>query len=269
LDQGVLDDLFTAQEWQAKRNLAAARSSLEQALHADPANAFTQLRLAQIDALSGDPDRALPQLDHVLELDPGNLLALRWKGFLLLAKGQADQAKDCYSQILTLDPDNPWGWLGIAAGLLTQNTPEADRDGVAALAKAQAHAGEDAELHLALGDIFTRLGLLTNARLELERALNCNPRSAHALTRAGQVYLRLGLESLALDSWRQALTLDPSASQAKADLLILLGIQAGKAQNSGDAELATRLRSEALAYDRGSAPVPRQGALPPGPPPGR
>jgi len=255
-DQSVLDDLFTAQEWQAKGNLAAARRSLEQALHTDPANVFTALRLAQIDALLGDLDHALPQLESLLRQDPGNMLALRWKGHVLLAKGQADQAKDCYSRILTLDPDNGWAWLGIAASLLDQGTPEADREAAAALGKAQANAGEDADLRVALSDIFARLRLLANARLELERALNCNPRSANTLTLAGEAYLRLGLEGLALDSWRQALALDPAASRARADLLILLGIQAPKAQNAGDAELAARLRREMQTYDPGGGVVP-------------
>jgi len=233
LDQPILDDLFTAQEWQARGNLEAARLSLEKALKDQPGNVFVSIRLAQVDALSGDLDRSLARLTSVLAQEPENLLALRWKGHVLLAQGQAAQAYAAYSQILKLDPGNGWAWLGVAASLLDQTAPNADRDAAAALEKAQAHAGEDADLRLALGDAFARLHLLVNARFELERALDLNPRDTHALVLAGEVYLRLGLRDLALESWRQALVLDPAMGRAKANLLL----------------------------------IERQGALPPGPPP--
>ena len=243
LDQSVLDDLFTAQEWQTKGNLAASRLSLEKALRTQPGNIFASVRLAQVDALSGDLDGSLARLTSVLTQEPENLLALRWKGHVLLAKGQTAQAAASYSRILKLDPDNGWAWLGVAACLLDQATPEAGRDAAAALDKAQAHAGEDADLHLALGDAFARLHLLVNARLELERTLDLRARDTQALVLAGEVYLRLGLRGLALESWRQALVLDPAMGQAKANLLLLEG--------------------------GGSAPTSRQsqgqGALPPGP----
>ena len=117
------------------------------------------------------------------------------------------------------------------------------------LAKAQSLAGEDAELHLALGECFWRLNLLTNARLELERSLELNPRGNRALDLAGEVYERLGLESLALDAWRQSLALDPGDARARVDLLVILGRQASTALASGDKSKAVLLWRIMLSYD--------------------
>lgn len=244
--QEAMDLLFTAQEWQAKGNLDAARQSVQDALKLDPGDSFARIRLAQIDASAGDRKSALDALAKVLSSDPDNLLALTWQGHLLLAEGQSASAESAYRRVLSQDPDNGWARLGVAACLLSRGSL---KEAAAPLAKAQAAAGEDADLHLALGDTFWRLGLPVNARLELERALEINPRELRALVLAGEVYQRLDLSNLAMDAWRQALAIDPSATSARFRILLTLGRQADRAAASGNRDEAVRIWRTMLTYD--------------------
>lgn len=245
-EQDEMNLLFTAQEWQAKGNLEAARRAVQETLGLDPQNAFARVRLAQIDAASGQLEKALGELGEVLRLDPGNLLALLWKGHILLTGGKLADAEASYRHVLKLDPPNGWANLGVAACLLAQNNTA---QAVAFLSKAQSLAGEDSDLHLALGDTFSRMGLPANARMELERSLELNPRGVRALVLAGEVYLKMGFSGLALNAWRQALALDPACEQARFDLLFELGRQAERDMAQGRKEEAVRGWRIMLSYD--------------------
>jgi tetratricopeptide (TPR) repeat protein len=242
----VMDQLFLSQEWQAKNNLEASRRAVEDALDLDPADSFARIRLAQIDAAAGNVRAALEGLDRVLADDPKNLLALNWRGHLLLWSDDPEAARRSYDRVLSLDPANGWANLGVAATLLARG---GRREAAPFLARAQALAGEDAELHLALGDTFSRLGLLANARLELERCLEQNPRGTRALVAAGEVYRKMGQEGLAQDAWRQALALDPADARARFAMLATLSRQAERAAAAGNTAEAVRLWRTMLGYE--------------------
>jgi tetratricopeptide (TPR) repeat protein len=245
-EQDEMNLLFTAQEWQAKGNLEAARRAVQETLGLDPQNAFARIRLAQIDAVSGQHQKALDELSEVLRLDPNNLLALLWRGHILLAEGKFADAEASYRRVSELDTQNGWGHLGVAVCLLAGNNAS---QAVVPLSKAQSCAGEDADLHLALGDTFSRMGLPANARMELERSLEINPRGLRALVLAGEVYLKMGFTGLAMNAWRQALALDPACDPARIDLLFELGRQAGRDMAQGRKEEAVRGWRTMLSYD--------------------
>ncbi|WP_243358195.1 tetratricopeptide repeat protein [Fundidesulfovibrio terrae] len=244
--QMVMDQLFLSQEWQAKNNLEAARRAVQDALKLDPSDAFARIRLAQIDAASGNVRAALDGLSQVLASDSGNLLALTWRGHLQLWQGDPAAAQGDYARVLSLDPANGWACLGTAATFLARDRR---REAAAYLARAQASAGDDADLHLALGDTFSRLGLTANARMELERSLELNPRGTRALVAVGEVYRRIGQEGLAQDAWRQALALDPLDARARFALLTTLSRQAERAMSRGNTVEAVRLWRTMLGYD--------------------
>ena len=244
--QDEMNLLFTAQEWQAKGNLEAARRAVQEALSLEPENPFARIRLAQIDAVSGQLQAALNGLDQALRLDPSNLLALLWRGHVLLADGKLADAEASYRRVAELDPGNGWANLGTAACLLAKDQAT---QALPLLSKSHSLAGEDADLHLALGDTFSRLGLPANARMELERSLEINPRGLRALVLAGEVYLKIGLEGLAMNAWRQALALDPACGPARVDLVFALGRQAGRARAEGRKEEAVRTWRTMLSYD--------------------
>lgn len=245
-DQALFDLLFTAQELQARGELDSARQSVLQVLAKTPDDVFAAIRLAQIDALMGERPKALARLDTVLAADPTNLLATLWRGHILFAQGQIDQAREAYVQALRLSPTDGYARLGMACCLLAENQ---DKAAVEQLALAQTHAGDDSILHELLGRAFAGLGLWVNARLEYELALETNPRHVDTLVRVGEVYQRLNLSSLSQNAWRQALALDPGNPMALHHLLAVLGDQALAQLQEGrtrDAQTTWRLM---LTYD--------------------
>ncbi|GAB6036839.1 hypothetical protein JCM15519_13980 [Fundidesulfovibrio butyratiphilus] len=245
-DQAVLDLLFTAQEFQARGALDAARQTVVQALEKSPGDTFAAIRLAQLDALAGKPDSALARLDTVLATDPGNLLAALWQGHILYGRGRIDQARQAYAKALSLSPTNGYAHLGLACCLLAENR---DKAAVEELAKAQAHAGDDHILHALLGKVFSGLGLWVNARMEFELALETNPRHVDTLVRVGEVYQRLNLPSLAQNAWRQALALEPKNPMALHHLLAVLGDQALVLLQQGHTREAVVTWRLMLTYD--------------------
>ena len=71
----------------------ATREQLERLLAAEPNDVFLNFGLAMELAKEVQQEPALRQLDRVLELDPDYCAAYHQKGRLLLALGQADQAR--------------------------------------------------------------------------------------------------------------------------------------------------------------------------------
>ena len=273
----ILDTLFTAQEWQAKGDLETASEAVRGAIDQAPDNTFARIRLAQLDAALGNPIAALANLNTLLAREPDNQLALLWKGHILLGQrppGDPAQARLCYARLAALDPASAWAMAGLALCLLDEAQ---DQQALPLLEKAQALAGDDGPLHHLLGNTYAALGLGVNARLELERALELNPRHLAALASLGEVYLRLGQDGLALDAWRQALAMDASDQHARQRLIAALTVQARQAAASGNATEAARLWRTILGYDPGNAEAlwwlrqgaalhPPGGQRPPGPP---
>lgn len=271
---GILDTLFTAQEWQTRGDLAAAREAVQSAVVQFPEDTFARIRLAQLNAALGNPADALSGLDTLLAQDPDNLLALLWKGHILIGPspaGDSTKARASYQRVLTLDASNGWAMAGLALCLLAEGN---DKEAIPLLEKAQTLAGEDATLHHVLGNTYAALGLAVNARMELEQTLEINPRNLSALTSLGDVYMRLGHDSLAQNAWRQALAIDASDGLARQRLIAAMNVQARQAVTGGKEE-ATRLWRTILGYDagnpealwnlrnpgetRGAAPGPRPG----------
>jgi tetratricopeptide (TPR) repeat protein len=245
----VLDILFTAQTWQDAGNIPSAIEACGQALSLDPDNAYIKIRLAQLQAAKGDPASGLALIDEVLNQDRDNLLALLWQGHLRLALFKTEEAQASYQRVLELDPGRAWAQAGLGAAMLQAGQ---DQAAVEHLAKAQDLAGDDAPLHYLLGDTYLRLGLFTNARLELERSLDINPRQPQVLILVGQAYQRLDLPGLALDAWRQALGLSKGNIVALQHMLAVMAWQADQAVAKGNLDEAARDWQAMLKYDPGN-----------------
>jgi len=79
--------------------------------------------------------------------------------------------------------------------------------------------------------------------------MELTPRGTRTLVSAGEVYQRMGQESLAMDAWRQALALEPANARARFDLMTALGRQADRAMAAGDGNGAVRMWRTMLSYD--------------------
>jgi Tfp pilus assembly protein PilF len=73
----------------------------------------------------------------------------------------------------------------------------------------------DALTRALTGLAYWRLGAPVNARLELEAALELDPRNVRVLDLLGCVYRRQGQNELAGNAWEQALAVAPTDVQAR------------------------------------------------------
>ena len=82
--------------------------------------------------------------------------------------------------------------------------------------------------------------------------MELNPRQVRVLIDTGEVYQRLGLTGLALDAWRQALSLNPKDLGALSHLLAVLAWRADQALSQGKIDQAIQDWQAMLKYDPGN-----------------
>ena len=74
------------------------------ARHSDSASAYVVLGRVLADA--NEDNEAEAAFDRVLELDAGNLVALRWLGDIARRQGRIEQARERYRELLSRNPNN-------------------------------------------------------------------------------------------------------------------------------------------------------------------
>ena len=160
--------------------------------HPDWLDGQVNLALATLNRQQeGDEEQALAILEAVLARDASNIKALYLSGFLLLRAGNNERAADRFMAVVSLDPDDGYGWYhyGIAN--------EQDEPATALLAYKGA-VRRDPYLRSGwyrLGQIASRLGEeeMSKNALETFSQLEENPRAAMVKP----VYGRLGPHALA------------------------------------------------------------------------
>ncbi len=156
-----------------KGALAAARSAAEAA----PRFGFAWVRVAELEFGFGRADRALHALQRARELSPRHAPAAALEGFALAARGQTMAAEVSFERALTLDSAFAEGWLGRGLCRIRRGATEVGRED---LLVAAAVEPTRAVLRSYLGKAFTLTGDSRHAQLELERAVNLDPRDPTA-----------------------------------------------------------------------------------------
>jgi predicted AlkP superfamily phosphohydrolase/phosphomutase/tetratricopeptide (TPR) repeat protein len=108
-------------------------------------------------------------------------------GNAYLALKQHDQAEECYTRVLDLDPDNPNAYVGLCRSYLQRRRPGA---ALQAATKAIGLKYHFPPAHYFLGVARERAGDIDGAIEALERALSQNPNFAEAHARLAGIYER-------------------------------------------------------------------------------
>jgi tetratricopeptide (TPR) repeat protein len=119
LDKGI--------ELYRQHSPVAARDYFQQAVTQNPKDVRAHVYLARVKRETGDTAGALSELTTAVQLEPGNQLALREMGTLLLARNQNTVARNFLVRAVaadTTDKDSK-GFLGCALARL--GSPEADK----------------------------------------------------------------------------------------------------------------------------------------------
>lgn len=156
-----------------KRDFAAAEEQYRKGRELDPADVASNLRLALLLGELGRRDEAKPFLEHVLQLDPENTVALNNMAFLLLdSPAQLDRALALAQRAFRQAPDSATiadtlGWI-----YLKKNFSDGAIKIYEDLAVKQPSCAKW-RYHLAMA--FAQKGDKSQARMELRKALGNQP----------------------------------------------------------------------------------------------
>jgi tetratricopeptide (TPR) repeat protein len=186
------------------------------------------LREGDIYFTRGDCQLSQFIFQEALEQDPDNVPALLGQGRALVCQGAYELGIDAYEQALAIDSRNLTGYVRLASVYLAQyNSNPAQyasnlEQALSALGTAQSIDANDPRVLNTRGIIFYELGDFEQARDALaQAAANVDGAELSALdlsriqVNLGRSYRALGQSQLALEAFREGVTLDPTNFEAR------------------------------------------------------
>jgi tetratricopeptide (TPR) repeat protein len=167
---------------------AAARREYESALRLQPENLDGQIRLAELDDMSGDNPGALRRAHDVTVDHPDSVRAQVVYAALLAKAGQGLQAATIYGKVLDVDPKN-LGALTDLAGLLAPGDPQR---ALAYAKQAFEIDPENSRVLDTLGWVEYKLERYTDAATHLETAFKRNGKDARIAYHTALAQLKVG-----------------------------------------------------------------------------
>jgi tetratricopeptide (TPR) repeat protein len=199
--------------------------------------------------------KALQALDRALLIDPGQVLAHRWRGEVLLAERNYPEAEAAFDVYLGKG-GRPLKVLYLARGVARERQKkfgDALRDYSHALDLDRLnHLNEpgwkpDPELLRHRGWVYLFFNLPELARVDFEKALKVNPKDADTLNGRGFVLARQGKEQEALKDAEQALKLGTPSTELYYKAARTMAVVAAKSKNPlGKQTLALQAKAVGL-----------------------
>ncbi len=245
----VLANIQTGSLEMGRRHYDQAVAAFTRALEAanDP-DADLFLLLARANLEDGRIEAAGVALSAGERRHPGDLELAAFRGELLIAAGDRNQAQSLYETILKQRGDSAETYARIGESLLRRKVYDlADR----ILREGTARHPEDDALAFAHGAVLERMGRLRDAERLLDHAIKLNPKNAMALNYLGYMLADRGLRLRdSVELVQRALAMDPR----NAAYLDSLGWAQFKLGQFGPAEESLR---QAKRYD-GADPTIRE-----------
>ena len=166
-----------------------ARSAFDEALKLVPDYPEALLGHARIEALAGNLQGALGEVERILAKNPNGKDALLMKGDLLHALGRVNEAGAAYLQATRVAPESISAWLKIVPVYLASGKIA---DAKVAVERAHKLAPGNLLVRYMEGLVEFRQGHLERARDRLEEVLNAAPDNVPANLLAGTVAYDLG-----------------------------------------------------------------------------
>lgn len=158
-----------------------------------------------------DPDRALPDCNEAIRVDPGYAAAYINRGNAYLSKAETDRAFDDFNQAIRLDPRNAWAYS--ARGDIYKGKGDLDRAMADFRESIRLNPGY-AMAYFFRGDVYRGQGDFEHAMADLNESIRLDPNYAMAyFTRGCVSYLR-GENTSALADFTRAIQLNPRDAAA-------------------------------------------------------
>jgi tetratricopeptide (TPR) repeat protein len=218
------------------------------------------LREGDIYYTRGDCQLSQFIFQEALEQAPDSVPALLGQGRALVCQGAFDLGIAAYQQALSLDSRNLVGYVRLASAYLAQYNSNPEQfsgnldQALSALGTAQSIDPNDARVLNTRGIILYQLGDYEQARDALaQAAANAGGADLSALDRSriqvnlGRSYRALRQSQLALEAFREAVTLDPTNFEARNYLGETLFVQGNCEQGVFELRQAANLAPDDLA----------------------
>jgi predicted O-linked N-acetylglucosamine transferase (SPINDLY family) len=190
-------------------------------------------------------EEAESQFRRIHEQDPRDVDALFNLADLLSNRSRFDESARAYAVAVTLAPDNPYLWLGLA--IAHNNIPGHGEDALRCLRRSIEIEPDLAQAHFLMGNMLSDGGLLDEAAGHYRKAIEAAPGHAESHTNLANVLMRQGRVGEAFTGYRKAIELDPGLAYAHLNL----GSACSFAGKYGDArthyEQALRLQPDNAA----------------------
>jgi len=255
----VSDTLFIGREALLRGRFEQSAQAFADVLAADPQNPYARTRLALALGSLGRLDAAGAELQKALAGRGDDLSALWTLGCLDLLAGRPADAAQRFAAMARVDPGSARGQAGLGLAAVQEGRTA---EGVKLLGQVQEADSDDPLVHFLVGLAYWLLDAPANARLELEAALEYEPRNTAALELLGLVYRRQGKANLARSAWEQALAIDANRSGARFFLSRLAEDEGLAAHLADRPEEARRAYERALAIDAGNEAAAKALGLP-------
>jgi tetratricopeptide (TPR) repeat protein len=176
-------------------------------------------------------DRAYPCLTEWLKVDPDDAEAYYWRGSVQERMSNFDSALEDYRTAVEVDPNHSWARLKYAELYLDKSNPEAAAPHLEMLHE---QFPERADVAARLGQCRYLQGRLAEARSLLESAIQHLPKDPALLVYLAKLDLQERRPERAEKWLRQVLSLDPTDTEARYQLVKSLGLQ-GRDREAKDA----------------------------------
>ena len=134
-------------------------------------------------------------------------------------RGELQQAEQAYRQIIAVHPGHFKALCSLSLLRAQQGSQE---DAVAMLRRASVVAGDEAESHLLVGDLFARIGRSELSVEQYGRAVALDPAHSGAQHHLANALHRLGQIDAAILAYRETIALDPNNAAAHHNLGLAL-----------------------------------------------
>jgi len=153
-----------------------------------------------------NPVKALEYSLKANRLEPENIWFKQQLGQIYILTGQYDAARNVYNEIVRLDPNNPENYRYLAALLEETGSPYA---ALIMLDSAEVRFGFIEELSSYKRHLLIQTGMIDRAISEAITLTHNSPYDSHNFVVLGDLYAGAGKDSLAVESYEQALSIDP------------------------------------------------------------
>ena len=227
-----------------KQENAAAVAPLRKAVDLLPAQSHPRYLLAVALDRSGDHAGAAEAFEALLHLDPNDVTAINYLGWVALRNGKPAEAEARFRRAVEIQPKEPEGRKGLAESLDAQKKPEA----AAAYREYLELMPADSEARARLVHLLLEQNQSDAALAELDRLDAGKPPTIESLKLRADVQIASKKWDDSIVTLQQALTLAPSDAQLHGGLGRIFLQKRDFAAAEKELRIALRLDGKNLAY---------------------